>query len=166
MTIKNIENTIIDYAFEKGWMKPEPPAVRTGKRVAIVGSGPSGLAAAAQLNKVRTRILTSSKRNLCLVKSGGVIRRMACEFFCMADLSLIPQAVRSSALGKREKYIERGVSKLKIFQKSIFIFNNHHLVFQDNTLTTWHYVVQFSYTHYALCKRNLQHLFHWFYIVL
>ncbi len=51
VTIKNIENAIIDRAHEEGWVQPEPPSVRTGKRVAIVGSGPSGLAAAAQLNQ-------------------------------------------------------------------------------------------------------------------
>ncbi len=52
VTIKNIENTIIDRGFAEGWVKPEPPESRTGKRVAVVGSGPAGLAAAAQLNKV------------------------------------------------------------------------------------------------------------------
>ncbi|MEM8736759.1 MAG: glutamate synthase subunit beta, partial [Planctomycetota bacterium] len=52
VTIKNIENTIIDRGFEEGWVKAEPPETRTGKRVAVVGSGPAGLAAAAQLNKV------------------------------------------------------------------------------------------------------------------
>lgn len=51
VTIKNIENAIIDRGFAEGWVKPEPPATRTGKRVAVVGSGPAGLAAAAQLNK-------------------------------------------------------------------------------------------------------------------
>lgn len=51
VTIKNIECAIIDHAFEQGWIKPEIPEVRTGKRVAIVGSGPSGLAAAQQLNR-------------------------------------------------------------------------------------------------------------------
>jgi glutamate synthase (NADPH/NADH) small chain len=50
VTIKSIECAIIDKAFEEGWMIPEPPAKRTGKKVAIVGSGPAGLAAAAQLN--------------------------------------------------------------------------------------------------------------------
>jgi glutamate synthase (NADPH/NADH) small chain len=50
VTIKNIECSIIDKAFEEGWMVPHPPAKRTGKKVAVVGSGPSGLAAAAQLN--------------------------------------------------------------------------------------------------------------------
>jgi glutamate synthase (NADPH) small chain len=49
VTIKNIECAIADKAFAEGWIHPEPPEVRTGKRVAIVGSGPAGLAAAQQL---------------------------------------------------------------------------------------------------------------------
>ena len=52
VTIKNIENAIIDRGFAEGWVQPRPPKRRTGKRVAIVGSGPSGLATAAQLNSV------------------------------------------------------------------------------------------------------------------
>ena len=51
VTIKAIECAIIDRAFAEGWIVPEPPAVRTGKRVAVIGSGPAGLAAAAQLNR-------------------------------------------------------------------------------------------------------------------
>src|SRR5437899_5603493 len=51
VTIKLIEQNIIDRAFAEGWVKPQPPATRTGKKVAVVGSGPAGLAAAAQLNK-------------------------------------------------------------------------------------------------------------------
>ncbi|CAG9813889.1 unnamed protein product [Phaedon cochleariae] len=51
VTIKNIECAIIDHAFENGWIVPQVPSVRTGKRVAIVGSGPAGLACAHQLNK-------------------------------------------------------------------------------------------------------------------
>jgi glutamate synthase (NADPH/NADH) small chain len=50
VTIKNIECTIIDKGFENGWLAAQPPAVRTGKKVAVVGSGPAGLACAAQLN--------------------------------------------------------------------------------------------------------------------
>ncbi|XP_042448324.1 glutamate synthase 1 [NADH], chloroplastic-like isoform X1 [Zingiber officinale] len=52
VSIKSIECAIIDKAFEEGWMIPRPPQKRTGKRVAIVGSGPAGLAAADQLNKM------------------------------------------------------------------------------------------------------------------
>ncbi len=51
VTIKSIECAIIDKAWEEGWVVPEPPARRTGKKVAIVGSGPAGLACADQLNK-------------------------------------------------------------------------------------------------------------------
>jgi glutamate synthase (NADPH/NADH) small chain len=51
VTIKNIECSIIDYGFAQGWVRPEPPEKRTGKKVAVVGSGPAGLACAAQLNR-------------------------------------------------------------------------------------------------------------------
>eukprot|EP00457_Paulinella_chromatophora_P000109 gb/GEZN01000109.1/.p1 GENE.gb/GEZN01000109.1/~~gb/GEZN01000109.1/.p1 ORF type:complete len:2201 (-),score=377.63 gb/GEZN01000109.1/:420-6077(-) len=51
VTIKQIELAIVEKGFEKGWIRPRPPQLRTGKRVAVVGSGPAGLAASAQLNK-------------------------------------------------------------------------------------------------------------------
>lgn len=51
VTIKNIEYAIAEKGWEEGWIVPEPPSVRTGKKVAVIGSGPAGLCAAAQLNK-------------------------------------------------------------------------------------------------------------------
>jgi len=51
VTIKNIECSIIDKAFDEGWVTPQKPAKRTGKKIAVVGSGPAGLACAAQLNR-------------------------------------------------------------------------------------------------------------------
>jgi glutamate synthase (NADPH) small chain len=51
VTIKNLECAIIDHGWENGWVVPEPPKTRTGRKVAVVGSGPAGLCAAAQLNK-------------------------------------------------------------------------------------------------------------------
>jgi glutamate synthase (NADPH/NADH) small chain len=51
VTIKNIECAIVDRGFAEGWIKPEPPTHRTGKKVAIIGSGPAGLTAAQQLNR-------------------------------------------------------------------------------------------------------------------
>jgi glutamate synthase (NADPH/NADH) small chain len=52
VTIKQIEYSIIDRAFQEGWVKPRPPQERTGKRVAVIGSGPAGMAAADELNQV------------------------------------------------------------------------------------------------------------------
>lgn len=51
VTIKSIELAIVERGFEEGWIVPEPPPMRTGRKVAVVGSGPSGLACAAQLNR-------------------------------------------------------------------------------------------------------------------
>ncbi len=51
VTIKNIENAIVDKGFAEGWITAKPPEHRSGKKVAVIGSGPAGLAAAAQLNK-------------------------------------------------------------------------------------------------------------------
>ncbi len=50
VTIKNIEAAIIDKGFDEGWVTADPPKTRTGKKVAVIGSGPAGLSAAAQLN--------------------------------------------------------------------------------------------------------------------
>ncbi|GAF24495.1 glutamate synthase [Bacillus sp. JCM 19047] len=51
VTIKSIEYSIVEKGFKEGWIKPNPPKERTGKKVAVIGSGPAGLASAAQLNK-------------------------------------------------------------------------------------------------------------------
>ena len=56
VTIKNIENAIIDRGFAEGWIEPRPPEVRTGKKVAVIGSGPAGLAAADQLNRAGHKV--------------------------------------------------------------------------------------------------------------
>ena len=70
VTIKNIEKTIIERAFQEGWIRPEVPARRTGKRVAIVGSGPSGLAAAQQLNRAGHAVTVFEKAD----RIGGLLR--------------------------------------------------------------------------------------------
>src|SRR5215208_6159074 len=51
VTIKTIENAIVDRGWDGGWIGPEAPKQRTGKKIAVIGSGPAGLAAAAQLNR-------------------------------------------------------------------------------------------------------------------
>lgn len=70
VTIKQIEEHIIEYGFEKGWVKPEPPLVRTGKHVAIVGSGPAGLAAAQQLNRAGHWVTVFDRAD----RIGGLLR--------------------------------------------------------------------------------------------
>uniref|UniRef100_A0A1I7Z3F6 glutamate synthase (NADH) n=1 Tax=Steinernema glaseri TaxID=37863 RepID=A0A1I7Z3F6_9BILA len=70
VTIKGIECAIIDYAFLQNWIRPQKPAARTGKRVAIIGSGPAGLAAAAQLNKVGHAVVVYERKN----RVGGLLR--------------------------------------------------------------------------------------------
>lgn len=70
VTIENIEKNIAEVAFEKGYIRPQSPMLRTGKKVAIVGSGPSGLAAAAQLNKAGHTVTVFEKNT----RIGGLLR--------------------------------------------------------------------------------------------
>ncbi|KAI9316069.1 hypothetical protein BX666DRAFT_2028300 [Dichotomocladium elegans] len=69
VSIKSIECAIIDHGFEQGWITPSPPAVRTGKRVAIIGSGPAGLAAADQLNKAGHQVIVYDRND----RIGGLL---------------------------------------------------------------------------------------------
>ena len=68
--IKSIEHKIIDRGWEEGWVVPQPPARRTGKRVAIVGSGPAGLAAAQQLARAGHDVTVFEKND----RAGGLLR--------------------------------------------------------------------------------------------
>lgn len=70
VTIKQLELAIIENAFEKGWVIPRPPKHKTGKRVAIIGSGPAGLAAAQKLRRAGHRVTVFEKSN----KIGGILR--------------------------------------------------------------------------------------------
>ena len=70
VTIKEIEKSIIEHAFAAGWIVPEPPPARSGKRVAVVGSGPAGLAAAQQLNRAGHTVVVFEKAD----RIGGLLR--------------------------------------------------------------------------------------------
>ncbi len=70
VAIENIEKNIVEIAFSKNWVKPEPPLLRTGKTVAVIGSGPAGLAAAQQLNRAGHAVTVYERDE----KVGGLLR--------------------------------------------------------------------------------------------
>ena len=70
VTIKNIEKNVVERGFEEGWIRPEPPRHRTGARVAVVGSGPAGLAAAQQLCRAGHSVAVYEKAD----RIGGLLR--------------------------------------------------------------------------------------------
>jgi glutamate synthase (NADPH/NADH) small chain len=76
VTIKSIEGAIVDRAFAEGWVAPRPPLRRTGKRIAIVGSGPAGLAAADQLNRAGHSVTVFERAD----RIGGLLRYGIPEF--------------------------------------------------------------------------------------
>ena len=76
VTIKQIEKSIVERGFQEGWIRPEPPKFRTGKKVAVVGSGPSGLAAAQQLCRAGHWVSVYEKSD----RIGGLLRYGIPEF--------------------------------------------------------------------------------------
>ncbi|HLC41725.1 MAG TPA: glutamate synthase subunit beta [Methylomirabilota bacterium] len=88
VTIRAIELAIIDRAFDEGWVKPEPPAVRTGKKIAVVGSGPAGLAAAQQLSRAGHWVTVFERAD----RIGGLLRYGIPEF--KMEKSLLDRRLR------------------------------------------------------------------------
>jgi glutamate synthase (NADPH) small chain len=76
VTIKQVEVSIIDRAWDEGWVRPVPPEFRTGKRVAVIGSGPAGLAAAQQLTRAGHTVTVYERAD----KPGGLLRYGIPEF--------------------------------------------------------------------------------------
>ncbi len=104
VAIKTIENAIVDQGWDQGWIVPEPPPARTGKKVAVIGSGPAGLAAAAQLNRAGHLVTVLEREdrpggllmygipNMKLDKQAVVMRRVelmekeGVKFLCNAEV--------------------------------------------------------------------------------
>ena len=103
VTIKNIEQAIIDHAWENGWVVPRPPAMRTGKKVAVIGSGPAGLAAADQLNKAGHLVTVFERSD----RIGGLL------MYGIPNMKLDKAAV----VGRRTKLMEQEGVK--------FVVNTH-----------------------------------------
>ncbi|HLU55111.1 MAG TPA: glutamate synthase subunit beta [Pseudonocardia sp.] len=76
VTIKQVELQVIDHAFKEGWVTPQPPVTKTGKKVAVVGSGPAGLAAAQQLTRVGHDVVVFERAD----RIGGLLRYGIPEF--------------------------------------------------------------------------------------
>src|SRR6187399_2455924 len=76
VTIKAVEVSIIDRAFDEGWVTSQPPEARTGRRVAVIGSGPAGLAAAEQLNRAGHAVTVFERAD----RIGGLLRYGIPEF--------------------------------------------------------------------------------------
>ena len=70
VTIEQVEKEIVEHAFDNNWIKPEPPETRTGKKVAVIGSGPAGLAAAQQLNRAGHNVTVYERAD----RIGGLLR--------------------------------------------------------------------------------------------
>jgi glutamate synthase (NADPH/NADH) small chain len=102
VTIKTIECAIVDRGWEQGWIKPEPPSHKTGKRVAVVGSGPAGLACAQQLARVGHEVHLYEKN----AQAGGLLR------YGIPDFKL------------EKRHIERRVEQMKA-EGVVFHYNAH-----------------------------------------
>ena len=107
VTIKNIEKAIIERAFREGWIRPELPSRRTGKRVAVVGSGPSGLAGAQQLNRAGHWVTVFEKAD----RIGGLLRYGIPDFKLEKHIldRRLDQMAREGVVFKTRKHVGQDV---------------------------------------------------------
>ncbi len=100
VTIKNIEHAIIDHGFAQGWVTPKPPTVRTGQKVAVIGSGPAGLCAAAQLNRAGHTVTVFERAD----RPGGLL------MYGIPNMKLAATATNASGNGRLSAIPPGGIS--------------------------------------------------------
>ncbi len=115
VTIKNIEFSIIEQAYREGWMKPEPPEFRTGKKVAVIGSGPAGLACADELNKMGHSVVVYEKNEFI----GGIMALGIPEFKLQAKFINRRLAImeEEGVVFKTGAYVGRDISVNQLRQE-------------------------------------------------
>jgi len=113
VTIRENELAIIEHAFKRGWIRPDPPKGRTGKKIAVIGSGPAGLACADQLNKAGHKVTVFERDD----KAGGILRYGIPDF--KLDKSILDrrlEILKKEGIGFKTSVdagVDYGISKLK-----------------------------------------------------
>ena len=131
VSIENIEKNIVERAFKEGWIKPQPPKTRTGKTVAVVGSGPAGLAAAQQLNRAGHTVTVFERDD----EIGGLLRygipnfKMEKENYDVEELKAFDSVVLCGGATERRSLPTPGIDADGVVQAMDFLTQQTKVLF-------------------------------------